>query len=169
MLILQHQDVFNYARGNVHRFKLIYVSIDTDLDAFRRAISQKPFLTAMEFNDGSNLPTPSHDDGLVPPLARSEHYLLADDPDLEPSSDASSPPVYARPYSRAHLASKWGILQVPTLVIYDLRSGKVLNWNVRPPLVKQNRVHKTWDQWLAGESGDLSLQGGSMGFQSNST
>jgi hypothetical protein len=158
-----YQDVFKYASANSHRFKLVYVSIDTDVDAFRRAVAHKPFLLSMEFHDGSNLPSSSHDDGPIPPLARDEHYLLADDPDMEPEGErdpeSTEPPVYARPFSRAHLAGKWGIVKVPTLLVYDLRTGQILNRNVQPALVTPDRVEKTWEAWQMGDSANLSLKG----------
>lgn len=120
------------------------------------------------WNDGSNLPSSTHEEATTPPaLARDEHYLLADEADLE-SPDTSS---YTRPYSRVHLASKWDIWAVPTLVVYHLQNdkrehvGKVLNWKVRPEMLEGDaKREKTWQAWEKGESADLSVRGESYLF-----
>ena len=107
------------------------------------------------------LPNASHEDvDEVPHLARDEDFLLADEQDFEPSAP-NDHIGYTRPYSRVHLAAKWLVLSVPTLIVYDLRTHKVINWNVRPELMKPDRADQTWRSWLKGESANLSISGSS--------
>jgi len=155
-----YKDIIEFTRRHPHRFKCIYVSIDTDSTGFKQNTSNKPWL-AMVWNDGSNLPISNHEDADEPigPLAGSEDFLLAGEEDLESdlAEEDTTGKVYTRPFARVHLASKLGVLGVPTLVVYSLTQKKVLNYNVRPDLLLPERAETTWEAWHRGESADLSF------------
>ena len=60
-----------------------------------------------------------------------------------------------------HLASKFGVLATPTLVVYHVPSGRVINSNVKPDLLHEARAAQTWDDWQKGIAADLSFGGAS--------
>ena len=58
-----------------------------------------------------------------------------------------------------HLASKFGVLATPTLVVYHVATGRVINSNARPDLLHEQRAARTWEDWQKGIAADLSFTG----------
>ncbi|KAH8918695.1 hypothetical protein BT69DRAFT_1267490, partial [Atractiella rhizophila] len=126
-----YKGLLDFARWQPHRFKLVYVSVDTDEKTYHANVLGREWL-AMEWNDGSNLPSdrdPS-DTTPLPPLSRNESFLLPFEPDLDFSLSLEDPTgaQYTRPYSRVFLAEKYGVLGVPNLLVYHTGKRKMVDW-----------------------------------------
>lgn len=119
----------------------------------------------MVWNDGSSMPAeradrtaaPTSPDGdldELPRLYNNEDFLLANEQDIDESLSHTdkSGEAYLRPFSRVHLAAKLNIIAAPTLCIYHLESGKMLEWNVRMGRLASHRSKETWERWREGES-----------------
>ncbi len=116
----------------------------------------------MVWNDGSSMPAERSDrttvtDGEMdelPRLYNNEDFLLANEADIDESLSHTdrSGEAYLRPFSRVHLAAKLNIIAAPTLCIYHLESGRMLEWNVRMGRLSSHRSEETWQKWKAGES-----------------
>ncbi|GAA5864900.1 hypothetical protein JCM8547_009265 [Rhodosporidiobolus lusitaniae] len=152
--------VRDFAKQHPHQCKVVFVSIDSSVEAYESNTRQKPWVS-MVWNDGSNTsdshPSSSSSsqspllDPQTPPL---EPFLLAGDPDLEEDLSLSLPPdpsLYLRPYSRVFLAEKWNVLGVPSLAVYHPESRKMLSYHARFDLLKAGKRERTWERWSRGE------------------
>lgn len=157
-----HQTISDFCRQHPHEFKAIYVSVDVDEQWYKAGVKDKPWIS-MVWNDGSSMPaeradrTAANSDGdldELPQLYNNEDFLLANEQDIDESLSHTdkSGEAYLRPFSRVHLAAKLNIIAAPTLCIYHVQSGKMLEWNVRMGRLSSNRSRETWEKWLAGES-----------------
>ncbi|SPO25414.1 uncharacterized protein UTRI_03169_B [Ustilago trichophora] len=159
-----HQAISDFCRQHPHEFKAIYVSVDVDEQWYKAGVKDKPWIS-MVWNDGSSMPAeradrtaaPTSPDGdldELPRLYNNEDFLLANEQDIDESLSHTdkSGEAYLRPFSRVHLAAKLNIIAAPTLCIYHLESGKMLEWNVRMGRLSSNRSKETWERWRAGES-----------------
>ncbi len=158
-----HQAIADFCRKHPHEFKAIYVSVDVDEQWYKAGVKDKPWFS-MVWNDGSSMPAeradrtaaPTGPDGdldELPRLYNNEDFLLANEQDIDESLSHTdkSGEAYLRPFSRVHLAAKLNIIAAPTLCIYHLESGKMLEWNVRMARLNSHRAKETWERWLAGE------------------
>ncbi|KAN0061835.1 hypothetical protein ACQY0O_005828 [Thecaphora frezii] len=166
-----HQAIAQFSRRHPHEFKAIYVSVDVDEQWYKAGTANKPWIS-MVWNDGSSMPTertdartsPSSDElEELPKLYNNEDFLLANETDIDESLSHTdrSGEAYLRPFSRVHLAAKLNIVAAPTLCIYHLESGKMLEWNVRMSRLTQSqqRADETWERWKKGErSASFGLQ-----------
>lgn len=159
-----HQAISDFCRLHPHEFKAIYVSVDVDEQWYKAGVRDKPWIS-MVWNDGSSMPAeradrtaaPTSPDGdldELPRLYNNEDFLLANEQDIDESLSHTdkSGEAYLRPFSRVHLAAKLNIIAAPTLCIYHLESGKMLEWNVRMGRLASHRSKETWEKWRAGES-----------------
>ncbi|EST05521.1 Thioredoxin-like fold [Kalmanozyma brasiliensis GHG001] len=159
-----HQAISDFCRHHPHEFKAIYVSVDVDEQWYKAGVKDKPWIS-MVWNDGSSMPAeradrtaaPTSPDGdldELPRLYNNEDFLLANEGDIDESLSHTdkSGEAYLRPFSRVHLAAKLNIIAAPTLCIYHLESGKMLEWNVRMGRLASHRRRETWERWRAGES-----------------
>lgn len=159
-----HQAISDFCRQHPHEFKAIYVSVDVDEQWYKAGVKDKPWIS-MVWNDGSSMPAdradrtaaPTSPDGdldELPRLYNNEDFLLANEQDIDESLSHTdkSGEAYLRPFSRVHLAAKLNIIAAPTLCIYHLDSGEMLEWNVRMARLASHRSRETWEKWRAGES-----------------
>ncbi|CBQ73053.1 conserved hypothetical protein [Sporisorium reilianum SRZ2] len=159
-----HQAIADFCRHHPHEFKAVYVSVDVDEQWYKAGVKDKPWIS-MVWNDGSSMPAeradrtaaPSSPDGdldELPRLYNNEDFLLANETDIDESLSHTdkSGEAYLRPFSRVHLAAKLNIIAAPTLCIYHVPSGKMLEWNLRMGRLSAHRSKDTWDKWCAGES-----------------
>lgn len=114
----------------------------------------------MVWNDGSSMPTERQDQSTpdgeldeLPKLYNNEDFLLANETDIDESLSHTdkSGEAYLRPFSRVHLAAKLNIIAAPTLCIYHIPSGKMLEWNVRMARLSSASRDETWERWQNGE------------------
>lgn len=166
-----HQAISDLCRAHPHEFKAIYVSVDVDEQWYKAGVQDKPWMS-MVWNDGSSMPTersdrtaapvsPDGDLDELPRLYNNEDFLLANENDIDESLSHTdkSGEAYLRPFSRVHLAAKLNIIAAPTLCIYHLESGKMLEWNVRMGRLASHRVDETWQKWQQGErASNFSIQ-----------
>lgn len=122
----------------------------------------------MAWNDGSSLPTERADTTATanapnaPTFHNNEDYLLAGEVDIDESLSRTDTDgtAYLRPFSRVHLASKLNIIAAPTLCVYHIEKGKMLDWNVRMARIKPGQDAETWERWVKGEPAkSFGLQG----------
>ncbi|EPQ28543.1 uncharacterized protein PFL1_03847 [Pseudozyma flocculosa PF-1] len=165
-----HQAIANFSRRHPHEFKAIYVSVDVDEQWYKAGTANKPWIS-MVWNDGSSMPSERQDRTSsaspeleeLPKLHNGEDFLLANETDIDESLSHTdrSGEAYLRPFSRVHLAAKLNIVAAPTLCIYHLESGKMLEWNVRMSRLTQSqgKADETWERWKRGErSASFGLQ-----------
>jgi len=158
-----HQAISDFCRLHPHEFKAIYVSVDVDEQWYKAGVKDKPWCS-MVWNDGSSMPaeradrtaaptSPDGDPDELPRLYNNEDFLLANEQDIDESLSHTdkSGEAYLRPFSRVHLAAKLNIIAAPTLCIYHLESGRMLEWNVRMGRLSSHRAKETWEKWRAGE------------------
>ncbi|SNX84387.1 uncharacterized protein MEPE_03096 [Melanopsichium pennsylvanicum] len=170
-----HQAISDFCRQHPHEFMAIYVSVDVDEQWYKAGVKDKPWIS-MVWNDGSSEPAeradrtaaPTSPDGdldELPTLYNNEDFLLANEQDIDESLSHTdkSGEAYLRPFSRVHLAAKLNIIAAPTLCIYHLESGKMLEWNVRMGRLASHRSRETWERWRNGE--DAASFGLSDAFQ----
>ncbi|KDN53485.1 hypothetical protein K437DRAFT_253190 [Tilletiaria anomala UBC 951] len=164
-----HKTITNFCLRHPNEFKVVYVSVDVDEQWYKAGIKGKPWVS-MVWTDGSS-PDPSSSEtpssatttatqkdlAAMPhpsaALYNAENFLLAGEADIDESlshSDTSGE-AYLRPFSRVHLASKLNIIAAPTLCVYHLPSGKMLDWNVRMAKLNPSREADTWERWQKGE------------------
>ncbi len=111
----------------------------------------KPRRTGSDGSTGSGRDSGAED--AAPALYNGEDFLLGGEPDIDESlshSDTSGE-AYLRPFSRVHLASKLNIIAAPTLCVYHLGTGTMLDWNVRMTKLRPDRERATWERWASGE------------------
>ncbi|PWN52438.1 hypothetical protein IE53DRAFT_282913 [Violaceomyces palustris] len=177
-----HRTISEFCQKHPHEFKAIYVSVDVDEQWYKAGVRDKPWIS-MVWNDGSSLPAERSDaatgasssssspgnsdsDPSVFALYNNEDFLLANESDIDESLSHTdkSGEAYLRPFSRVHLAAKLNIIAAPTLCIYHLESGKMLEWNVRMGRLAPGRVNETWERWVRGEGASaLGLVGEYLG------
>ncbi|PWZ02211.1 hypothetical protein BCV70DRAFT_186171 [Testicularia cyperi] len=156
-----HQAISDFCRAHPHEFKAIYVSVDVDEQWYKAGVKDKPWIS-MVWNDGSSMPTertdrtaslPNGDLDELPRLYNNEDFLLANESDIDESLSHTdkSGEAYLRPFSRVHLAAKLNIIAAPTLCIYHLETGKMLEWNVRMGRLASHRSKETWIRWQNAE------------------
>lgn len=158
-----HQAIADFCRKHPHEFTAVYVSVDVDEQWYKAGVKDKPWIS-MVWNDGSSMPAeradrtaaPTSPDGdldELPRLYNNEDFLLANEQDIDESLSHTdkSGEAYLRPFSRVHLAAKLNIIAAPTLCIYHLESGKMLEWNVRMARLSSGRADETWQRWKNAE------------------
>ena len=103
------------SRSNPVHLRVIVVSLDGSLEGYSKSTSNKAYL-ALEFGDGSGYLDSSA--AVVEELLRGEEFLSGEDVDRESSLVEADPwgEVYVRPYSRAKLASHFGVSATPTMI-----------------------------------------------------
>ncbi|KAJ9479120.1 Thioredoxin-like_fold domain-containing protein [Pseudozyma hubeiensis] len=158
-----HSAISDFCRRHPHEFKAIYVSVDVDEQWYKAGVKDKPWIS-MVWNDGSSMPAERQDRTTsvnqngdmdeLPRLYNNEDFLLANEQDIDESLSHTdkSGEAYLRPFSRVHLAAKLNIIAAPTLCIYHVESGRMLEWNVRMGRLSSNRRDETWEKWRMGES-----------------
>lgn len=157
-----HSAISDFCRTHPHEFTAVYVSVDVDEQWYKAGVKDKPWIS-MVWNDGSSMPAERSDrttlagDGELdelPRLYNNEDFLLANEVDIDESLSHTdkSGEAYLRPFSRVHLAAKLNIIAAPTLCIYHVETGKMLEWNVRMGRLSSARSKDTWEKWRAGES-----------------
>ncbi|MBW0494070.1 hypothetical protein O181_033785 [Austropuccinia psidii MF-1] len=141
--------VIDLCRRNPHRFKCIFVSIDSNRQNFDSATKEKPWVN-MIWEDGSNV-----EEGEEKGDLNNEFLSPEDDLNLLKGiltgkiNDQKDP----RPISRVGLCSGLNIMFSPTLAIYHLESKTWLNLNVRNDLLKsKERREVALESWERGES-----------------
>ncbi|CEH13507.1 Thioredoxin-like fold [Ceraceosorus bombacis] len=161
-----HKTISEFCRNHPNDFKCIYVSVDVDEQWYKAGVKGKPWVS-MAWNDGSSLPSERADTTASatapssPVFHNNEDYLLAGEVDIDESLSRTDTDgtAYLRPFSRVHLASKLNIIAAPTLCVYHIDKGKMLDWNVRMARIKPGSDAETWERWVKGEPAK------SFGFQ----
>ena len=146
------------------------MSVDVDEQWYKAGVKGQSWVS-MVWNDGSSPPAGTegnnHTEGnskegsgddTAPGAGRAtlyngEDFLLGGEPDIDESlshSDTSGE-AYLRPFSRVHLASKLNIIAAPTLALYHLPTGKMLDRNVRMTKLKPGQEEAAWERWQNGE------------------
>ncbi|KAH9810587.1 hypothetical protein DFH28DRAFT_1085542 [Melampsora americana] len=136
--------VLEFTQHHPHRFKCIYVSIDSKKSDFELATRDKAWVH-MTWNDGSK----RREEG----RKKSKFILPFEHELLNEIFSTSNPPISdPRPISRISLVQHLNILSTPTLSIYHLKKQVWLERNVRMNLFesKEQREH-AWDLWQRGE------------------
>ncbi|PLW44811.1 hypothetical protein PCASD_07151 [Puccinia coronata f. sp. avenae] len=146
--------VIELCRRNPHRFKCVYVSIDSSKEDFERSTRDKPWLH-MVWEDGSNTEQKKLDKvEFITPL---EHALLKQILAGKEESNGAPPEQQARPFSRVGLCAGLDVLFAPTLMVYHLESQTWLDRNVAHSAIgSREKREAALETWEKGESLSLS-------------
>ncbi|EGG10168.1 uncharacterized protein MELLADRAFT_60649 [Melampsora larici-populina 98AG31] len=152
-----HNHVLDFTQKHPHRFKCVYVSIDSKKSDFDLATKDKAWVH-MAWNDGSNL-----DDQVEESDESFSEFVSPYDTKLlneifsNLGADTTDPPNTflsdSRPISRVSLVQQMNILSTPTLSIYHSKKHTWLDQNVRHSLFESPEQRtKAWESWEKGES-----------------
>lgn len=140
--------VLDFTRKHPHRFKCIYVSIDSKKSDFEIATKDKAWVH-MAWNDGSNLDDQDQEEEnseFISPYETSLLEQIFSNP-APSSSDSDS-----RPISRVSLVQQMNVLSTPSLSIYHLKHHTWLDQHLRHALFESpEQREKAWETWEKGE------------------
>ncbi|KAG0147511.1 hypothetical protein CROQUDRAFT_656080 [Cronartium quercuum f. sp. fusiforme G11] len=148
-----HNDVLDFSQRHPHRFKCIYVSIDSKKQDFELATKEKAWVH-MAWDDGSNLENEEQE--TEPP---STDFITPDETTLLGQIFAGSLSMESdpRPISRVSLVQQLNVLSVPTLSTYHLQKGTWLDSNVRASLFEtKEQRDRAWETWQKSERLEMS-------------
>ncbi|OAV90403.1 hypothetical protein PTTG_02934 [Puccinia triticina 1-1 BBBD Race 1] len=147
------QNVMDLCHRNPHRFKCIYISIDSSKQDFDKSTKEKPWVN-MIWEDGSNMeeekPAKLDKMDFITPLEQElVKKILAGKVDL-----LQDP----RPLSRVGLCSGLDVLFAPTLMVYHLESKTWLDSNVSHAAIgSREKREVALETWEKGERLTLTL------------
>jgi len=138
---------------NPHRFKCIYVSVDSCKEDFDRATKDKPWFN-MIWEDGSNVeedsqvkPQLDFITPMEPERIKRIFWRGAGDHKREEEDDDG------RPLSRVGLCAGAEVLYAPTLMIYHVESGRWLERCVAAGVIEtREKREEALERWERGES-----------------
>ncbi|KNZ50870.1 hypothetical protein VP01_41g6 [Puccinia sorghi] len=145
-------NVMELCQRNPHRFKCIYVSIDSCKQDFDRATRDKPWFN-MIWEDGSNVQQDEKDkpqlDFMTPmEQERIKQILSGGEGDNKKREEEDG-----RPISRVGLCAGVEVLYAPTLMIYHVESGRWLERGVSHGAISTREKRElALEKWEKGES-----------------
>ncbi|KAH9456722.1 hypothetical protein MJO28_006790 [Puccinia striiformis f. sp. tritici] len=140
------QNVMELCNRNPHRFKCIYVSIDSTKQDFISATKDKPWIN-MIWDDGSNMESEEK-----PKIIQKVDFITPIEQDLIKKIIAGKLDIKqdSRFFSRVGLCAGLEVLFAPTLMIYHLESRTWLEHNVSHGAVgsreKREIALETWEK-----------------------
>ncbi|KAA1074440.1 hypothetical protein PGT21_005480 [Puccinia graminis f. sp. tritici] len=147
------QHVIELCHRNPHRFKCIYISIDSSQQDFEKSTREKPWVN-MIWEDGSNMeedkPAKLESLDFITPIEQElVKQILAGKVDQAQDS---------RPLSRVGLCSGLEVLFAPTLMVYHLESRTWLDSNVsHGAIASKEKRELALETWEKGERLTLTL------------
>ncbi|CAH7677475.1 hypothetical protein BY996DRAFT_4582733 [Phakopsora pachyrhizi] len=146
-------NVLEFCRRNPHRFKCIFISVDSSRKDFDQVVRDKPWIH-MIWEDGSN---EEENDASTKPK---EQFLTPEDDALLKAilKDSVRYEDDSRPISRVGLCHLLNVFYSPTLKIYHLESKEWLDSKVRPEtLNSDDNKQRAWEKWEKGGKTEMSF------------